>query len=83
LGLWGLETGYVAKVSEDFATFIFRVWVKSGEDSQVKYSCFIFTLFTSPRMDEIFFSKTSTTKTSSTPYKHLKRGLTLGDKPNK
>ena len=83
MGLGSLETGYVAKVSEEFANFIFRVWIKSSEDSQVRYSDLIFTLFPSPRTEETSFSKTSATKTSSTPYEHIKRGLTLRDKPNK
>jgi hypothetical protein len=83
LGLCDLETGYVAKVFGGVCYLHLKGINKSNEDSQVRYSDFIFTLFPSPRMEKIFFSKTSATKSISTPYKHLKRGLTLRVKPNK
>jgi hypothetical protein len=83
LGLCDLETGYVAKVFGGVCYLHLQGKNKSNENSQVRYSYFIFTLIPSPRMENIFFSKTSVTKSSSTPYEHLKIGLTLRVKPNK
>jgi hypothetical protein len=78
-----LEEEEVSGVSEKFATFIFKVWIKSGEESQVRYPDLIFTLFPSLRIEETFSSTTSATKPSSTQYEHLPRRLTLRDKLNK